>query len=220
LAVIESRRAAARQRNLQRREAIEIFFGSGEVDALLPNGIDAPIRIDQALRFDWIDVSRSLEEENRAVPRAFDRFHVIVRERVDAIEMRRRQPIAIDETGHAHERFAATAAGDVERDEKLAVANAAFTREKGAGAGREKQSIRGRFATLRHAVGIRGQNRFEDDVIPSASDGSGWAGERIVFIAPATRPRPSLTLGVTDALQLANDLARRAVGERERIRFG
>ena len=47
--------------------------------------------------------------------------------------MRRREPIAVDEARHPHERFAAAASRDLERDEELALANPRLAREDRAG---------------------------------------------------------------------------------------
>src|SRR6185295_14022135 len=75
VAVVEACGASARQRDRERREAVDVFLAAGECDAALKQGIDSAIRVDEFLRFDRIGFRWALEEQDRAVPRALRRFH-------------------------------------------------------------------------------------------------------------------------------------------------
>src|ERR1051326_7713590 len=100
VAILESRSASARQRDRERREAIEILLRSRERDATPQHRIYFAIRVQEPLRFDGIDFRWSFEQRNRAVPRALDRLHATGHVRVHTIEMRGCEPVAIDVARH------------------------------------------------------------------------------------------------------------------------
>src|SRR5581483_960853 len=120
-----------------------MLLAAGERDPALRQRIDPrlPRLGENPLRFDRINLRPALAEGQGSVPEALDGADISrIRQHVDLLAVRWLQPLLLDDARGAHARFAGAAARQLERDEKVAVADSALFREDRAGAAGQQEA--------------------------------------------------------------------------------